>query len=158
VSGRRIGIMIMPMYASKQIPTLETTTVNTVWFKLDKNTQRPAKNRNTERCRNVGINSTTNRSRDLLRPSAKNARIRACLCRLSGSSLAVTLTYRCAHCCTNVADRAQVILITKLKNQSELTHTACFGTEKSGDGGDRVEEMETLYPSLSASSWRIFAR
>jgi hypothetical protein len=66
--------------------------------------------------------------------------------------------YRRAHRCTNVADKAQVILMAKLKNQSELTQTACFGTEKSGDGGDRVEEMEALYPSLSASSWRMFAR
>jgi hypothetical protein len=34
-----------------------------------------------------------------------------------------------------------MILITKLKNQSELIQTACLGTEKAEDGGDREEGM-----------------
>ena len=46
------------------------------------------------------------------------------------------LRYRRAHCCSNVARRAQVRLITKLKNQSALTKTAWFGGEKgSGEAG-----------------------
>ncbi|KAI0249963.1 hypothetical protein BJV78DRAFT_1223168 [Lactifluus subvellereus] len=69
-------------YVITQTATHETTALNTVGFKLNKNTQRPPKKRKTERCRNVGINSTTNGSCHLSRPSAKNARIRACFCRL----------------------------------------------------------------------------
>src|SRR6266702_3353752 len=37
--------------------------------------------------------------------------------------------YLCAHCCSNVASRAQVRPIIKLKNQSAFTQTAWFGGE-----------------------------
>jgi len=38
--------------------------------------------------------------------------------------------YRRVHCCSNIASRAQERVITKLKNQSELTQMADFGGEK----------------------------
>jgi hypothetical protein len=44
--------------------------------------------------------------------------------------------YRRAHCCSDVARRAHVRLITKLRNQSELTQTAWLGGEKGTDGSD----------------------
>jgi hypothetical protein len=40
--------------------------------------------------------------------------------------------YRRAHCCNNVASRALVRLIAKLRNQSELTQTADFGGVNGG--------------------------
>ena len=52
------------------------------------------------------------------------------------------MRYRRAHCCSNVARRAQVRLITRLKNQSALTHTAEFDGENGG--GEAGGESETL--------------
>ena len=43
--------------------------------------------------------------------------------------------YLRAHCCNDVAKRAQVRLVTKLKNQSEFTQTALFGGENGGGVG-----------------------
>jgi hypothetical protein len=60
--------------------------------------------------------------------------------------------YRRAHCCNNVAKRAQVRLITRLKNQSELTQTAYFGGENGMDGSDSVVGIETKDPLASACS------
>jgi hypothetical protein len=68
----------------------------------------PAKNRNRERCSIVGSASTAHGRRNLSTPSAKNARMRARLCGLYRGW--VTLRYRRAHCCSNVASRAHVIL------------------------------------------------
>ena len=54
------------------------------------------------------------------------------------------MRYRRAHCCSNVARRAHVRLITRLKNQSELTQTAWFGGENGG--GEEGRELELLDP------------
>ena len=53
----------------------------------------------------------------------------------------MTLRYLRAHCCSSVASRAQVILIAKLKNQSELTQTANVGGENGGGEVGREIEM-----------------
>ena len=47
-----------------------------------------------------------------------------------------------AHCRSNVASKAKVRLITKLKNQSAFTQIAWFGEEKEGGEGGR--ELEIL--------------
>jgi len=44
----------------------------------------------------------------------------------------VTVRYRRAHCCTNVAAVALVRLRTKLKNQSALTQITYLGGENAG--------------------------
>lgn len=49
--------------------------------------------------------------------------------------------YRRAHCCNDVAKRAHVRLMTKLKDQSEFTQTAYVGGENWG-GVETVEGME----------------
>ncbi len=70
-------------------------------------------------------------------PSEKNARSRARLCGLYRDRC-VILMYRRAHFCTNVANIAQVRLITALKIQSELTQmveTEGENVEASGKGG-----------------------
>ena len=56
------------------------------------------------------------------------------------------VTYRRAHCCSNVASRAHVRLITKLSDQSELTKTADFGAEKGGGcaGVARIDVRDTF--------------
>ena len=51
------------------------------------------------------------------------------------------LTYRCAHCCNDVANGAAVRLITKLRNQSEFTQMAYIGGENGGGLG-RMEGMD----------------
>ena len=51
--------------------------------------------------------------------------------------------YRRAHCCSNVASRAQVKLIAKLKNHNALTQIAYNGGENAG-GEDRVRGTEAL--------------
>ena len=61
--------------------------------------------------------------------------------------------YLRAHCCSNVARRAHVRLIAKLRNQSELTQMACFDGEKVEDGLDSIEGMEMCDRLASASSW-----
>jgi hypothetical protein len=52
--------------------------------------------------------------------------------------------YRRAHCCNNVASRAHVRPITKLRNHSELTQTADFGGEKGGGlaGMARIDALD----------------
>ena len=57
----------------------------------------------------------------------------------------VTLMYRRAHCCSNVAKRAHVRLMTKLRNQSELTHTAEVGGENV-DGSESEGGMTIWEP------------
>jgi hypothetical protein len=54
--------------------------------------------------------------------------------------------YRRAHCCNNVASRAHVRLMTKLRNQSELAQTADFGGEKGGSlaGVARIDARDTF--------------
>jgi len=59
--------------------------------------------------------------------------------------------YRRAHCCTNIASRAQERVITKLKDQSELTQMTDFGGEKVC-GLDNVGGMETRVLLGSARS------
>jgi len=44
----------------------------------------------------------------------------------------VSLIYRRAHCCNDIADRAQVRLIHKLRNHSEFTQIAYLGGENGG--------------------------
>ena len=51
--------------------------------------------------------------------------------------------YRRAHCCSNVASRAQVKLIAKLKNHNALTQIADNGGENAG-GADRVRRTDEL--------------
>ena len=40
--------------------------------------------------------------------------------------------YRRDHCCSDVANKAHVRLMTKLRNQSEFTQTAYLGGENGG--------------------------
>jgi hypothetical protein len=58
----------------------------------------------------------------------------------------VIVRYRPAHCCSNVASRAHVRLMTKLRNQSELTQTADFGGENGGGsaGVARIAARDTF--------------
>jgi hypothetical protein len=91
----------------------------------------PAKKRNTERCSRVdnpskigviGVTST---------PLRKNACIRA---RFSGlhSVGQVTVIYLRPHCCINMANMALIRLLTRLKNQKELTQMEYLGGENGG--------------------------
>ena len=80
-------------------------------------------------------------------PSAKNARIRARFCGLY--RVWVTFMYRRAHCWSNVAKSAHVRLMTKLRNQRELTHTAEVGGENGMNGLGSVGGM-TWEPFESA--------
>ena len=122
------------------MPIKDITALNIVRLTFHRNTTRPAKNSDTETCINVGNASTTIEKWLLSTPSAKKERIRARLCRLE--RVCVTLRYLRAHCCSNVASRAQVTLITKLENQSELTQTANVGGENGG--GEAGRELEIL--------------
>ena len=102
-----------------------------------------------ERCSRVGTVSETHNKWDLSIPSKMNARTRA---RSWGSSRDwVTLTKRRAHCCNKVASKALVRLMTKLKNQSEFTQTACPGGEKGG-GVTKLEGTDTRDTFGSARS------
>ena len=58
----------------------------------------------------------------------------------------MTVRYRRAHCCNNVASRAHVRLIAKLRNHKELTQIAYFGGEKGGGlaGVARIDERDTF--------------
>ena len=51
--------------------------------------------------------------------------------------------YRRAHWCNNVASRAQVRLMARLRNQSELTQTAYTGGTNGRDGSRSEDGMET---------------
>lgn len=44
----------------------------------------------------------------------------------------VIVTYRRVHWCSNVANRAEVRLMARLKNHREFTQTAYSGGEKAG--------------------------
>ena len=69
----------------------------------------------------------------------------------------MTLRYLRAHCCSNVASRAQVILTTKLENQSELTQTAEVCGENGGGVAGRELEILDRFGSVTLSLY-IFAR
>jgi hypothetical protein len=80
----------------------------------------PTKKRRREMWISVGTALTINEMCDFLRPSAKNVRVLArsrgvCCC-------LVSLRYEYAHWWIKTASRALVRLITKLKDQSALTH------------------------------------
>ena len=79
----------------------------------------------------AGNASTAHGTHILSTPAAKNARLRARLCGLH-HELWVAVMYRRAHCCSDVAKRAHVMLITRLKNQSEFTQMAYIGGENGG--------------------------
>src|SRR6266850_2803475 len=111
---------------------------------------RPAKKRDKERCRRMGNASTAQGRCSLSTPSAKNARICTRLCGLYRGW--VTFMYRRAHCCSNVANSAQVRPITKLRNHSELTQTAYFGGENGMDGSGSMEGIRMWDPLESARS------
>ena len=118
-------------YMTEKSKIHHITEVKTVWFILKRKMRRPIKKRNREKCSIVGNPSTATEIRDLSTPSAKNVRIRA---RFSGLHRGgrVTLTYRRDQWCIRVANRAQVRLITRLKDQREFTQTAYFEGEKGG--------------------------
>ena len=63
----------------------------------------------------------------------------------------MTFMYRRAHHCDNIASRAHESVMTKLKNQRELTHMAEFDGEKVG-GLNRVGGVGTRVPLGSARS------
>jgi hypothetical protein len=50
--------------------------------------------------------------------------------------------YRRSHCCSDVASKAHVRLMTKLKNQSEFTQMAYLGGENGGGWatGEGIDE------------------
>ena len=54
--------------------------------------------------------------------------------------------YRRAHCWSNVAKSAHVRLMSRLRNQSELTHTAEAGGENGVDGLGSVGGIMTWEP------------
>ena len=58
----------------------------------------------------------------------------------------VLTIYRRAHRCNNVAHRAQLMLMTRLKNQSEFTQTEYLGGENGGGLAteEGVEERVTF--------------
>ena len=58
--------------------------------------------------------------------------------------------YRRAHFWSNVAKSPHVRLMTKLRNQSELTHTAEVGGENGMDGLGSVGGIMTWEPFESA--------
>jgi hypothetical protein len=91
----------------------------------------PMKNRNNDRWSRVGSASTDHGRWNFSTPLAKNARIGARLWGLYRGGC-VIVTYRRAHCCNNVASKAHVRAMTKLRNQSELTQIADFEGEKGG--------------------------
>lgn len=62
------------------------------------------------------------------------------------------MRYKRAHCCNKIANRAHVILITKLKNQRVLTQTADGDGENAGGTGN-VVGMVSCEPFELARSW-----
>ena len=131
---------VMDPYTNKKRVIHDVMGMKTVWLTLNEKTRTPAKKRKGERCSRAGNVSTANGTRILSTPLEKNARIRA---RFSGLDRGgwVIPTYRCDHCRNIVANRPQVRLITKLKNQSEFTQTAYVGGENGG-GIATAEGME----------------
>ena len=99
---------------------------------------RPTKKRKRERCSRVGNASTAQETCHLSIPSEKNSRSRALLCGLYRDDCVIPM-YRRAHLCMNVANIAQVRLITRLRNKSEFTQMVGFegenGEETAGEGG-----------------------
>lgn len=66
-------------------------------------------------------------------PSVRNSRIRTSLSRMFRACAIVR--YERAHCCDKIANRADARLMTKLRNQSELTQMAdAVGENASGSG------------------------
>ena len=66
--------------------------------------------------------------------------------------------YLRAHCCREVASSAQVRLITRLKNQSELNQMADMGGLKvNGLGGGEGREI-VCDPLETTKIWAIVAR
>src|SRR6266702_972138 len=141
---------VTDMYVAVHSPTHQAMALKTVGSMLNKKTRRTAKKRKRERCKIVGNASTTLGRRRLSTPSEKKARIRPRVCGLDRGC--VSLIYRRTHCCNNVASKAHVRLMAKLKNQSELTQMAYIGGVKEDAGLRRVEGMETWVPLASASS------
>jgi len=127
-------------YAATKMPVQQATAMNTDEWISERNTRRPAKKRNRERCRREGNASTTAGKCKSSTPLKKNARMRARLCRLYRGGW-VILMYRRAHCCSNVARKAHVRLMVKLRNHSILTQMACFCGEKV-DRPARVDSAE----------------
>jgi hypothetical protein len=80
------------------------------------------KKRNSDRCGRAGNASTAKEGEKFSSPLAKNARIDALRWGLYRGGC-VIVTYRRAHRCSNMASRAHMRLMTKLRNQSKVTHT-----------------------------------
>ena len=123
-------MIVTHVYTAAESATHQTTTLKAVWWILERKTRRPPKKRNTERWRRAGNASTTRGASNSSRPPAKNARIRARLLGLYRRW--VIVAYRRADCCNNDASMAHVILMAKLKNQSEFTQMADLDGEKLG--------------------------
>src|SRR5580658_1784211 len=145
LSCRIIGSTVINPYAVEKTPIQHITYVKTSWSTLKRKMASPPKKRNRERCSSVGSPSTAHGICILSTPSAKNARIRA---RISGLHLVrrARRRYRRAHCCNDVAHKAQLKLMTKLKNQREFTKTAYLGGENEGGlaTGEGVDEGVTF--------------
>ena len=71
---------VMHPYRAAQRLTHDSTNLKHMRSMLQRNTTRPAKNRNRERWRSVGKASTVHGRRHFSTPSAKNAWMRAHLC------------------------------------------------------------------------------
>src|SRR5712671_6058259 len=124
---------VIHTYTVVKIAIQSITTLYMAWLMLNRKITRPQKNKNSERCNRAGNPSTTRGTCSSSTPLAKNARIRARfsgLCRTGRVTL--MYMYRRAHWCKDVARRAQVRLIDKLRNQSEFTQIAYLGGEKGG--------------------------
>jgi hypothetical protein len=142
---------VMHRYRPAQMPSHDMTTLKTVWLMLNKYIARPAKKSDKERCKRMGKDSTARGRWSLSMPSEKNARIWTRLCGLYDGW--VTFIYRRAHFWSNVAKSAQVRLMTKLRNQRELTQTAYLGGVNGMDGSGSMEGMRMWVPFESARSW-----
>ena len=107
-------------YAALQSATDQTTVFGCRAIKIQQNHIK-ARKEEMEGCGKVGNSSTTNEGgtcQGSPRSTNRNWLELVCSC--------VALICRRAHWCTNMAIRAQIMLIVHPKNQSGFTQTACL--------------------------------
>src|SRR6266852_5843540 len=131
LSCRIIGSSVINPYTIEKSPIHQNTEPKTLRSTLNRKMASPPKKRNSERCSSIGSPSTAHGICILSTPSAKNARFRARFSGLHREGCA-RRRYRRAHCCNDVAHKAQLRLMTKLKNQREFTQTAYLEGENGG--------------------------
>jgi hypothetical protein len=148
LSGEKIGETVSHPYIIRKNTIDKAWSVKTVTLILNRKTRRPAKKRRIEICSRDDNASITKGIWNVAVPLAKNARVRACFSGLYPDGR-VTATYRRAHCCDIVANRAVMRLTTKLRNQSEFTQMALL----EGENGTTVEGTDARVAFGSARTW-----